>query len=84
MVREILNEENEKARAEVITHFIKIAKVRQLWGGVVVSEGIDTIHVETMFFTLAAFTPHFAPLVIVQVDRVSLSTVAIPVAPFLY
>ncbi len=36
------------------------------------------------FFTLAAFTPHFAPLIIVQVDRVSLSTVAIPVAPFLY
>ena len=39
---------------------------------------------ETMFFTLAAFTPHFAPLVIVQVDLISLSTVAIPVAPFLY
>ena len=39
---------------------------------------------ETMFFTLAAFTSHFAPLVIAQVDRVSLSTVAIPVAPFLY
>ena len=29
VVREILNEEHEKARAEVISHFIKIAKVRR-------------------------------------------------------
>ncbi len=48
-----------------------------------VKQALRAIHgkYETIFFTLAALTPHF---VIVQVDRISLSTVAIPVALFLY